>query len=102
MMHGKAIWKHRIVVIAKAFMGIAPGPHKGVGVGVEGLQCLIYEPPVAMTMCWCMLGYPYGHKTYYFVKNGGQQKCLDKTLHMVRDFVGVTGKAYIAYANTLQ
>ena len=67
MMHGKAVWKPGIGEIAKAF-GIAPGPHKGGFTSCKG-QCA--------DVCWVMA---YGHKTQSFMKNGGQQKCLDKAL----------------------
>ena len=73
MMHGKAVWKPGIGEIAKAF-GIAPGPHKG------GLQHLIWTTSCkgqCADVRWVMA---YGHKTQSFMKNGGQQKCLDKAL----------------------
>ena len=67
MMHGKAVWKPGIGEIAKAF-GIASGPHKGDFISCKG-QCADVR--------WVMA---YGHKTQSFMKNGGQQKCLDTAL----------------------
>ena len=62
MMYGKAVWKPGIGEIAKASSGIAPEPHKG------GLK-----HPIQTSSC-------NGHKTQFFMKNRGQQKCLDKAL----------------------
>ena len=73
-MHGKAIWKSRIREIDKASRVIAPGPQKG------GLQRPIWTPSCKGSQAdvrWVM---DYGHKTQSFMKNGGQQKCLDKAL----------------------
>ena len=39
-MHGKTMWKPGIGEIAKAFRGIAPGPHKGA-------YSAPYEPPAS-------------------------------------------------------
>ena len=64
MMHGKAIWKIGIGVIAKASRGIAPWTPQG-------------ELTTAPNM---------DHKTQSFMKNRGQQKCLDKTLRAKSDF----------------
>ena len=63
MINIKSIWKPEFGKIAKASRGIAPGPHKG------GLQ----RPDVRWVMA-------HEHKTQSFMKNGGQQKCLDKAL----------------------
>ena len=46
----------------QSFQAISPEPHK------EGLQC-----PIRISSC-------NGHKTQSFMKNGGQQKFLDKAL----------------------
>ena len=68
MMHRKAVWKPGTDEIGKAFMVIAPGPHKGA------LQHPHMNPQMNGSM-WA-----YGHKTQSFIKNGGQQKCLEKAL----------------------
>ena len=72
-MHGKAIWKPGIGEIAKASRGNAP---QG-----EGVYSTPYEPPVERSQCadarWVMED---GHKPQSFMKNGGQQNCLDKAL----------------------
>ena len=65
-------WKPGIGEIVKASRGIAPEPHTGV--------CSApYEPPAVggqrAAACWVMA---CGHKTQSFMKNGDQQKCLDK------------------------
>ena len=76
-MHGKAIWKPELDEIAKASRGIAPGTYKEGG----GVYSASYEPPVAGVQCAdarCIVA--YGHKTQSFMKNGGQQRCLDKAL----------------------
>ena len=74
MIHGKAIWKPGISETAKTSWDIVPGPHKW------GLH-----RPISIPSCtgqradtrWVMA---YSHKTQSFMKNGGQQKCLDKAL----------------------
>ena len=66
MMHGKAIWKPVIGEIARS--------HKG------GLQHLKRTPSCKGQHAdkhWVMA---YSHKTQFFMKNGGQQKCLGKAL----------------------
>ena len=74
MMHGKVIWKRGVGELAKASRGIAPGPHKGA-------YSAPFEPPVGMANLLKHIGFwPYDHKTQSFMKNGGQQKCLDKAL----------------------
>ena len=60
MMHGNAIWKPEIREIAKASSDSAP--------------C---EPPAAR---WVMA---YGYKTQSFMKNGGQQKRVDKYINII-------------------
>ena len=77
MMHGKAIGKLGIGEIAKV--------SKGNAIRVEGgggSYSTSYElPPPARTKRadahWVMA---YFHKTQSFIKNEGQQKCLDKAL----------------------
>ena len=74
MMHGKAIWKSRISEIAKTSREIGLRPYK------VGLQ-----HPISTSSCkgqcgginWVMAN---GNKTQSLMKNGGQQKCLDKAL----------------------
>ena len=71
---GKAIWKPGIGEIAKVSRGIAPGPQRW------GLQHPIWTPSCNVQRadaCWVMA---YSHKTQSFIKNRGQQKCLDKSL----------------------
>ena len=80
MMHGKAIGKLGIGEIAKVSKGNAIG-WKGRGWG-GGSYSTSYElPPPARTKRadahWVMA---YFHKTQSFMKNEGQQKCLDKAL----------------------
>ena len=75
MMHEKAILKPGIGEIGKATRGISSWPHKG------GLQ-----HPIWISSCkgqradvrWVIA---YSHKTQFFMKKWGQQKCLDKSLH---------------------
>ena len=74
----KGYLKTWISKIGKASRGIAPGPHKGS-------HSAPYEPPFAMTNMlthveWIMA---HNHKTQS-LKNGGQQKCLDKDLANLR------------------
>ena len=49
----------------------------------KGVYSVPYEPPAARGQHadgrWVMA---YGHKTQSFMKNGGQQKCLDKALEI--------------------
>ena len=53
----------------------APGPQRG------GLTPCGMNPQLQWPTCWHTLGYGLnGHKTQSFMKNGGQQKCLDKVL----------------------
>ena len=65
MMHGKVNWKHGNRQKAKVSRGIALGQ-------ISGVYSALFETPAPMA---------YGHKTQSFMKNGGQQKCLDKSLH---------------------
>ena len=78
MMHGNAIWKPGIGEIVKASRGIARGPHKEGG-GVE--LTASHMNPRCNGHCaathWVIA---YGHETQSFIKNGSQQKCLDKAL----------------------
>ena len=75
MMHGKAMWKHGIGEIVKDSRCTAPGPQRG------GLTPCSMNPQLQWPTCWHTLGYGLnGHKTQSFMKNGGQQKCLDKVL----------------------
>ena len=67
MIHGKAIWKPGISEMAKQ--------GEGGGAGGGGYTTP-YEPQCADAW-WVM---EYGHKTQSFMKNGVQQKCLDKAL----------------------
>ena len=78
MMHGKAIGKLGIGEIAKVSKGNAIRVEGGGG----GSYSTTYElPPPARTKRadahWVMA---YFHKTQSFMKNEGQQKCLDKAL----------------------
>ena len=80
-MHGETIWKSGMDEIAKAFMDIALDPTWGGG----GAYSTPYDPPPPPPSC---KGHhvdklevmAYSHKTQSFMKNGGQQKCLDKAL----------------------
>ena len=76
-MHGKAILKSGIDEIARASRGIVPEPHKG------GFQRPIWSPNCKASQLadarWVMA---YGQKTQSFMKNGGQQQCLDKALNL--------------------
>ena len=79
MMHGKAIGKLGIGEIAKVSKGNAIRVEGGGGGGCYSTS---YElPPPARTKRadahWVMA---YFHKTQSFMKNEGQQKCLDKAL----------------------
>ena len=64
MLHGKAIWKPGIAEIVKALVLTVPASTQS------------YKGQCADT-CWIMT---YDHKTQSFMKNGGQQNCLDKAL----------------------
>ena len=85
MMYGKGIWKPGIGEIVKASRDFAPEPHKG------GLQ-----HPLKPSSCrgqhvearWIMA---YGHKTQSFLRNVGQQKCLDKALQTETDLLNRPG-----------
>ena len=75
-MHGKAIWKPGIAKIGYNFQGLWPKITQG------GLTA----PPWSSSCkgqycdaCWVLA---YNHKTQSFMKNEGQQKCWDKTLHV--------------------
>ena len=77
MMNRKAIWKPGNGKTAKVSRGIAPGPCSGY------LQRPIWTPSYKgqhADICWDMA---YDHKIQSFMKNGGQQKCLDKALYSV-------------------
>ena len=76
-MHGKAIWKPGISEMAKTSRDIAPGPYKG------GLQRPIRTPSYNGQRADARWVMTYGHKTQSFMKNGGQQKCLDKALPLL-------------------
>ena len=75
-MHGKASfgetwdrWNSQI------FQGHCPEPHKGVySAPYEHLAARGQRADARWVMA-------YGHKTQSFMKNGGQQKCFDKTLN---------------------
>ena len=70
-MHGKVIWKPGIGEIVKAFRGIAPRPQ---------LQCPLWTPNCNGQHADTRKVVTYSHKTQFFMKNEGQQKCLDKAL----------------------
>ena len=76
MMHVKNIWKLGINEIAKASRDIALEPCKRGYIAP-------YEHPAARGQYadapWVIA---YDHKTQSFMKNGGQQKYLDKALHI--------------------
>ena len=74
MINIKSIWKPGFGKIAKASRGIAPGSHKG------GLQRPIWKISCKgqrADVRWVMA---HEHKTQSFMKNGDQQKYLDKAL----------------------
>ena len=73
MMHGKVIWKPG--EIGKASKGIAPEPRSKGGGGVTAPHI---NPQLHAR--WAMA---YDHKTQSFMENGGQQKCLDKSLRSI-------------------
>ena len=74
MMHGKTIWKSENGEIAKP-PGVLP-----LNPSMEAYSAP-YKPPNCKGQCvdarWVSA---YGHKTQSFMKNGGQQKHLDKAL----------------------
>ena len=70
MMHGKAIWKPGIAGIAKASRSVAPQGALTLTPWNPQLQCADTRWVIA-----------YDHETQSFMKNGGQQKCLDKALY---------------------
>ena len=73
-MHGKAIWKPVIAEIVKASRDFAPEPHNG------GLIAPPWTPNWKGQRADARWVMAYVHKTQSFMKNGGQQKCLDKAL----------------------
>ena len=60
---GKAIWKPGIAEIAKGRLTAPPWTHSCQGQRADSRWAVAYV-----------------HKTQSFMKNGGQQKCLDKAL----------------------
>ena len=73
-MHSKAIWKPEITETAKSFRGIDSGLYKW------GLLRHIWTPS-------CKDQRPDAHpswKTQSFMKNRGQQKCLNKVLYIYK------------------
>ena len=78
MIHRKSIWKPGIGKIAKVCRGIAPGPHKG-GLTVPHMSPSCKDQRADVR--WIMA---YERKTQSFMKNRGQQKCLDKALEELR------------------
>ena len=76
MMNSKTIWKPGIGKITKVSKDITLEP-------TSGIYSTPYEHPAAQSQsvdaCWVMA---YKHKTQSFMKNGGQQKYLDKALVM--------------------
>ena len=56
--------------------------------GLVRIYSTPYKPPATRVQhadtCWVMT---YSHKTQSFIKNGGQQKCLDKALIVRNDLV---------------
>ena len=77
-MHGKAIWKPVIAEIVKASRDFAPEPHNG------GLIAPPWTPNWKGQRADARWVMAYVHKTQSFMKNGGQQKCLDKALLAIR------------------
>ena len=78
MMHRNAIWKPGIAEIAKA-SGALP---------LDRTRKAYPEIPTARA---------YDHRTQSFMKNGGQQKCLDKALSLKKAYLEINERGAIEF-----
>ena len=80
MMHEKAIWKPGIGEIAKASKDKDNATRRGGDGGVTAPHMSPQLQDAHWVMAYFHWVMAYFHKTQLFMKNGGQQKCLDKAL----------------------